>query len=295
MILKTFFLINIAQLESKFEIDLSNNEYVCFCVDSDDEISLESFLNLLFISNIKSPFIICIEEKKAFSPDLIKRLCRFILPMTFHYRYFKSEYNKPLFFINTTQSDFFSNSALFKDEYIRQGFKSPDCIHLNTQTEPDFPAEDQEKFYKDLQKKYQHAFESFSPQNNALYISITSLNDLSQSAIYLREHEKEIFREKKNIFSLMKRLSDLEKQKLSLSLYTGNIEQRLLSVQSYQSADNPVESEHRRKMNELIRFYDNEYEILPLWYKRLGHVIKVLMGKRTFRSLYDNNAKKYKM
>jgi hypothetical protein len=51
------------------------------------------------------------------------------------------------------------------------------------------------------------------------------------------------------------------------------------------------------QFNEVIlikRFYNNEYEILPLWYKRFGHVLKALSGKRTFRSLFNKNAKKYK-
>jgi hypothetical protein len=42
------------------------------------------------------------------------------------------------------------------------------------------------------------------------------------------------------------------------------------------------------------KFYHNEYEILPLWYKRFGHILKVIMGKRTFRSLFKDNVKKYK-
>lgn len=42
------------------------------------------------------------------------------------------------------------------------------------------------------------------------------------------------------------------------------------------------------------RYYDAEYEVLPLWFKRIGHIIKVIMGKRKFRSLLDDNAKKYK-
>jgi hypothetical protein len=41
-------------------------------------------------------------------------------------------------------------------------------------------------------------------------------------------------------------------------------------------------------------FYYYEYEILPLWYKKIGHIIKVLQGKRRFRSLYNSNVKKYK-
>lgn len=46
--------------------------------------------------------------------------------------------------------------------------------------------------------------------------------------------------------------------------------------------------------NKINNFYHTEYEILPLWYKRFGHLLKIITGKRTFRSLFDKNAKKYK-
>jgi regulator of replication initiation timing len=39
----------------------------------------------------------------------------------------------------------------------------------------------------------------------------------------------------------------------------------------------------------ILRFYHKEYEQLPLWYKRLGHVIKVILGKRKLSSLYKKN------
>jgi hypothetical protein len=48
------------------------------------------------------------------------------------------------------------------------------------------------------------------------------------------------------------------------------------------------------EVNYILRFYRNEYEILPLWYKRFGHIIKVIQGKRSFRSLFDKRVKKYK-
>lgn len=44
----------------------------------------------------------------------------------------------------------------------------------------------------------------------------------------------------------------------------------------------------------LQQYYDNEYEALPLWYKRCGHMIKVLTGKRSFRSLFNHQIKKQK-
>ena len=44
----------------------------------------------------------------------------------------------------------------------------------------------------------------------------------------------------------------------------------------------------------LQNYYNNEYEVLPLWYKRVGHIIKAFMGKRSFKSLFSDKAKKYK-
>jgi hypothetical protein len=43
-----------------------------------------------------------------------------------------------------------------------------------------------------------------------------------------------------------------------------------------------------------LEWYYYEYEILPVWYKRFGHIVKVLIGKRTFKSLFNDNVKKYK-
>ena len=53
-----------------------------------------------------------------------------------------------------------------------------------------------------------------------------------------------------------------------------------------------LRSDHQAK--EIQDFYNREYESLPLWYKRLGHIVKVLSGKRTFRSLFRDDVKKYK-
>ena len=45
---------------------------------------------------------------------------------------------------------------------------------------------------------------------------------------------------------------------------------------------------------DIVSWYKNEYEVLPVWYKRVGHILKVLTGKRSFRSLFNDNVKKYK-
>lgn len=42
----------------------------------------------------------------------------------------------------------------------------------------------------------------------------------------------------------------------------------------------------KKRADELLAWYHKEYEALPLWYKRFGHIVKVFTGKRTFKSLF---------
>ncbi|MGK2860467.1 MAG: hypothetical protein ACSLE0_00920 [Chitinophagaceae bacterium] len=53
-------------------------------------------------------------------------------------------------------------------------------------------------------------------------------------------------------------------------------------------------SVQEKEYYDLNKWYLREYEILPLWYKQFGHIIKVIMGKRSFRSLFSDKVKKYK-
>jgi hypothetical protein len=39
----------------------------------------------------------------------------------------------------------------------------------------------------------------------------------------------------------------------------------------------------QKETESILNFYHSEYEVLPLWYKRFGHVIKILMGKRKIK------------
>jgi len=77
------------------------------------------------------------------------------------------------------------------------------------------------------------------------------------------------------------KLVEKYKNELDLRVSVGESTQLYLGMQKKQTADN-------------VEWYYHEYEILPAWYKRFGHIIKVLMGKRTFRSLFSDKVKKYK-
>jgi hypothetical protein len=53
-------------------------------------------------------------------------------------------------------------------------------------------------------------------------------------------------------------------------------------------------SVQEKEYYEILSWYRQEYESLPLWYKRFGHVVKVFTGKRRFGSLFNDKVKKYK-
>ncbi|HTE27554.1 hypothetical protein [Flavitalea sp.] len=55
-----------------------------------------------------------------------------------------------------------------------------------------------------------------------------------------------------------------------------------------------IRSKYKDDYENLFKWYHNEYEILPLWYKRFGHILKVILGRRSFRSLFSDDVKKYK-
>jgi hypothetical protein len=46
----------------------------------------------------------------------------------------------------------------------------------------------------------------------------------------------------------------------------------------------------QNRADETLNWYKKEYEVLPMWYKRFGQLIRVIMGKRTVKSLFK---KKY--
>lgn len=294
MILKTFYSIEINKLDGQLPARLSQNEYINFCIRSDDTAGLEAALSFLYTSTSKNFFSVCIEETEQFTPSCISNICRSLVLLAFHYKYVKFQFNTPLFFIRENQSSFLNVATQFKKEFIKQGFIDLECQNFReSRTTVSFEG-DKENFYESLRIKYQNALRSFSVSNDTLFISVSSVSELSQAASFLNQYEQEIFQSNEHTFRLITDISDLKKKQTILSVNCGDLEQRLLSSQSYQSSDNPIQSEHVKKIKEIVGFYKNEYEILPLWYKKIGHIIKVITGKRTFKSLYDKNAKKYK-
>jgi hypothetical protein len=65
-------------------------------------------------------------------------------------------------------------------------------------------------------------------------------------------------------------------------------ENRILQerLQNAQHTVSLIRTKYKDDYDTLFNWYQQEYEALPLWYRRFGQLIKVLTGKRTPKSLY---------
>lgn len=180
---------------------------------------------------------------------------------------------------------------MLESECKLQGFRSLQAIFLKSnneevkENEAEWSNIDQldefENFYFDLliKKKYYGNYIMIWPNSN-------TFNDVS--AVKLKAEEK--FKSVNPIqYDLAVKFVELNKKIDQLEENLRNANEDLLNQKQYVELIRQYD-----EANKINQFYYNEYEVLPLWYKRMGHVIKVLTGKRSFRSLYNTNIKKYK-
>jgi hypothetical protein len=112
--------------------------------------------------------------------------------------------------------------------------------------------------------------------------------------------EKKLWQDEPILYHLVKQLQSTSSMAHKSQILIESLSEDLRSKNAYldfslnRNSDTGKGGSNMSELMKLKMFYHNEYEILPLWYKRCGHIIKVLTGKRTFKSLFDNNEKKYK-
>lgn len=96
------------------------------------------------------------------------------------------------------------------------------------------------------------------------------------------------------LHALVERQEEIELLKVQLEEAHLRAESKKQYENLFQGKDQQQAEFGIHEINRIKKYYRQEYEILPGWYKRFGHIIKVLMGKRSFRSLFNDNVKKYK-
>jgi hypothetical protein len=131
-------------------------------------------------------------------------------------------------------------------------------------------------------------------QSPAISSDILYINVLQQSALEiinqaLEAEETRFGQQNAGLFMLKKQNRQMQKQLQQMELFCQAAQQEI----SNQVSHNQI-LRSASQATALQNYYNSEYEVLPLWYKRLGHIIKVIIGKRSFRSLFSDKVKKYR-
>jgi len=141
---------------------------------------------------------------------------------------------------------------------------------------------DTDPFKVQLIEKYNLAIRDYS--------AMVSENDLlkfklDNSAYYLQLIRKESQGLINEIGSLRLEIHRLTQQILNPGTTVGIVSHSMDDPDLLMRLQAQVHAETKRA-NDTFNWYKNEYEVLPGWYKKLGQLIKALMGKRSFKSLF---------
>lgn len=120
----------------------------------------------------------------------------------------------------------------------------------------------------------------------SFYIDSYNSSDLVLSK--LRNENKQLRIKQQNNMHYLKTLRETSLALIHQTSKSSNQEQGpLFEAEKSKNADLVKQIEYLQANRDAIRdWYTKEYEVLPKWYKRFGHIIKVLIGKRSFRSLF---------
>ncbi len=136
-----------------------------------------------------------------------------------------------------------------------------------------------------LSENIADVIEDFQPCGSSILVLF---NEEIMDLVLLDNFRKQFtFNEKSGLDKGVTEL-DIEKEESAVEIMLWK--KRTILYQNFLSLSKEVQE---KEYYDIIDWYDNEYEILPLWYKQLGHIIKVIMGKRSFRSLFSDKVKKY--
>jgi hypothetical protein len=134
-------------------------------------------------------------------------------------------------------------------------------------------------------------FEQWIPANEKTYANLLSVVKKTNEAYLKLKVENDKLRFSLNNYSdYLKALRKIASR--YVDDYHRSSQQQPLSPGAFNA--NSVQQELnslRTSREEILQWYTKEYEVLPLWYKRFGHVIKIAMGKKKINE-YLHRSKK---
>lgn len=291
MYLHSYFLYDISDVKCSLHLNLPNEYHFCFKITDQNLSSLPFFYTHLLHSSIKPGFCFHIDIKEKKVEEINQFIQEYLIPSFFHYQYKYDSFSSPFILASASTSSNAPFLSILNCAGREQGFPniSPLTVkkyHLISTLNADD---------KTVVEHYANTLMKIKDFNEPIFFQINSIDEISPFLLKLNRAEIILAAKHHQLMQFFIDYTKLYEDRRQLSFQNGVLAQSLESLSKYGSDINEPGSFYKKKIADIVNFYKNEYEILPLWYKRLGHILKVITGKRTFRSLYDDNSKKYKL
>jgi hypothetical protein len=293
MLVPSFIIIDINKFDDLPDVDMPENAFIAYKIASTSVSDIATFYRNLFLSSKKYKFCLLIELEDVTRGVEFAVAGDFLVSISFHSRYMRDRADQPIvLFVNGAGTDQWK--SIVKEAFKSQGYD--DVVPVTIAKDDIFLMDphdanknnDLPKNFAHLSSRYIAAIKNVTSADASFFFFLENARDLPALLNVVREAELIIRNDLSQIYSLLK-------ENRSLTMYNDQLMSKSERAQEQLDSNtlnyNITIARYKQQVTELLRFYTNEYEILPLWYKRLGHVIKVLMGKRSFRSLFDDKAK----
>jgi hypothetical protein len=279
MINRIFFIADDVKLPG-IQLPEEENVFYSVIVDPLHKKNLAGIYQFI-LANPQQPIALTLTLKEQLSPEIIRALVSFLFLAT----YLRIGNRPVINLIGDTPALLSATETSIRNYCSGQGM---DDILINTIT-------GQSKTSR-LASSPENVIESYNELlkiidfgKGTLFIPVfpeTNPTDLLKT---LKEADHSLYKTTPRLFDLYEKNRLLEKENADLRRRNSFNERELEHQKQYQEI---LRSQHSTR--ELQDYYNHEYEVLPKWYKRIGHLVKVMMGKRTFKSLFRDDVKKFR-
>lgn len=299
MLLSSFFIVDIDKLEALPDIDLPENAFLSFRITSANRSHIDDFIKKVFLLKKENPFcmIIDLHDHVFATGDELEKMIPALVSLSFHYKYIKPGQDNPLVIFDTRSEDIDKYVAAVRNRFKEQGYDNMETAIINSTKNNDDVTKEKNLYFHLQQNStglfdgYHNLIDKIASTSYALFFFLAYPAILPDMLDTISQVEMQFKKENSQAYHLLEENFALTKKEQEAQKKAGILAEQLESLKNYQ---NPSDSRYKKQITELLYFYKHEYEILPLWYKRFGHIIKVLRGQRTFKSLFKDNVKKYK-
>jgi hypothetical protein len=301
MLLPSYFIIDITRFDELPELQLPENAFLAYKLTAGNIEELNTFYKKLFLSNSHTPFalFISVNNGETLALETFEKYLEHLVSFSFHYSYNKSNGDNPLFIFESTTEGADKYISSLRKALTDQGYNALETILIDqTRSATDIKESNTICLYPqsgsgDFVSGYFREIRAITSSGNTFFFFLDNPADIRPVLSTIEEAEEMLKKEAPQAWSLLKENRAMAVKQQELQNQATILAEKLESLGNYHLHNNAPDSVYKKQVIELQEFYNTEYEVLPLWFKRLGHVVKVLTGKRTFKSLYNDNVKKY--